>query len=46
MKKAERKNVVFWGTLFLREEAKGQHLPISKEESSGDNVNSIDRDLN
>lgn len=46
MKKAQRKTVVFWGTLILREEAKGQHLPISKEESTRDNVNSIDRNLN
>lgn len=35
MKKAQRKSVVFWGTLILRQEAKGQHLPISKENPLG-----------
>lgn len=45
MKKAQRKSVVFWGTLILREETKGQHLPISKEKSTRDNINSIDRNL-
>lgn len=46
MKKAQRKSVVLWGTLILREETKGQCLPIPKEESTRDNCNSIDRNLN
>lgn len=43
--KRQRKSVVVLGILILREEEKGQVLPVSREESTRDNFNSIDGNL-
>lgn len=37
--------MVVLGILILREEEKGQVLPVSREESTRDNFNSIDGNL-